>query len=59
MYTAWWVYVIIFVVDLGMIKNMAAWPVLASKSCHCHPATSVQPIFFYLMLIVQVFAGVA
>ena len=62
--TAWWVYVIIFVVDLavmkilptmmGMIKNMAAWPVLASKSSHCHPASSVQPIFFYLMLFVQV-----
>ena len=40
--TAWWVYVIIFLVDLvvmkilptmmGVIKNMAAWPVLASKS---------------------------
>ena len=49
--TAWWVYVIIFVVDLAamkilptmmaVIKNMAAWPVLASKSSHCHPASSV------------------
>ena len=47
-----WVYVIIFVVDLavmkiilptmmGMIKNMAVWPILASKSSHCHPASSV------------------
>ena len=52
MYTiAWWVYVIIFLVDLavmkilptmmGVIKNMAAWPVLASKSNHCPPASSV------------------
>ena len=51
MYTAWWVHVVIFVVDLavkkilptmmGMIKNMAAWPVLASKSSHCHRASSV------------------
>ena len=49
--TAWWVYVIIFLVDLavmkilptmmGVIKNMAAWPVLASKSSHCPPASSV------------------
>ena len=40
--TAWWVYVIIFLVDLavmkilptmmGVIKNMVAWPVLASNS---------------------------
>ena len=46
--TAWWVYVIIFLVDLavmkilptmmGVIKNMAAWPVLASKS---PPASSL------------------
>ena len=45
MYTAWWVYVIIFVVDLavmnilptmmGMIKNMAAWPVLARVATIC------------------------
>ena len=26
---------------MGMTKNMAAWPVLASKSSYCHPASSV------------------
>ena len=69
MYTAWWVHVVIFVVDLvvtkilpttmGVTKNMAAWPVLASKGSHCHPASSVHNILLSHAICPSLFAGVA
>ena len=31
---------------MGVTKNMAAWPVLASKSSHCHPASTISCYLF-------------